>query len=84
MDMLENPQEFLRDVEEIMSAFREGGLKTAEPLVAKFKEKFDRGAFAIKGSECAGCTSCAGCAICGPSAIQAIQLGHGLRVFHLD
>lgn len=81
-NMFENSGEFLKDVQEVLDVLKTKGIKEAEPLATKIKEKYAKGATITKGEECSGCASCAGCTVCGPTAIQAIQVGHGLQLFH--
>jgi hypothetical protein len=83
-NIFESSGEFLNDVQEALDVLKNKGIKEAEPLAKKIKEKYAKGAMATKGAECSGCASCAGCIICGPTAIAAIQVGHGLQLFHCN
>ncbi|MDD4921311.1 MAG: hypothetical protein PHS30_02405 [Bacteroidales bacterium] len=81
-NLFEDPDEFLKDVQEVLSVLQTKGVESSEPLVLKFKEKYAKEAKMTRGKECSGCASCAGCAICGPTLIEAIQVGHGLQLMH--
>lgn len=81
-NLFENPEEFMKDVQEVLDVLKSKGIESAAPLAGKFKEKYAKEAKISRGAECSGCASCAGCAVCGPTAIEAIQVGHGLQIFH--
>lgn len=84
LKLFNSKDEFIKEMNEILDVLKNKGIKEAEPLAENFKKKYSEEAKITKGAECSGCTSCAGCAICGPSAIEAIQLGHGLQLVHLN
>jgi len=82
--VFENAAQFQKDMQEVLNALQNKGVKEAAPLAKTFKEKYFKEAKISRGSECSGCASCSGCAICGPSTIEAIQVGHLLQAVHLN
>jgi hypothetical protein len=77
----DNPQEFLKDCDEVIQFIRDNGIRNADPLVKKFKAKYGEPATVAPGLKCSACASCAGCAVCGVHVIEAIQVGHTLQAF---